>query len=248
MMKALFWRKMDPVYFDALETRLRYCQETDRPFTLLDSDETVLVQTVFDYEKCRLDFGLTCRCIGLFSGLVSLLDFSHTHMAILSNIFILSTFLKNRLASKISKQDTEILKGTIHWLEQNFSNIIFDSRLHFIDIDRYDSGRLLMALTYLNIYDSSSALRTSPVSPMIAAYLLEINSVKLHADSANKYFAIYAKNRTALVEAFEFSTECQTFKRLYNGHVLNFKKELARIITIYMTILFVLIILISMIF
>ena len=238
-MKALLWRKMNYSYFDSLEARILFSQNTRKPLVLSKYDETILVQTVFDYERCRTDFDLTCRYINIFSSLVSRIKYNHTNLAILSHLFILSTFLKNRISSKISDHNISILKKALNFLDENFSTVVSDSMLYNFDTDLYDSSRLIMALTFINIYDSSAAFKKSALSPLIASYFRNVDSVALHLDSTCKYFAVYSKNLNFMAEAFEFSTESQFFSKIYSGQPLRFKKIAASIRTFYLSVAFI---------
>lgn len=147
--------------YSKLEEALHERTIQNRAFILNDDQKKVIKKAPFDYELFMYDFDKTCRYLDVLSRL-EWTNFSYTQTKLLKYVFILSTFLKNRTSTKITREHEIFLERTRKTLGSILSASLF-SVPDNSEARYYDSCKIFASYALVNIYECVGITKTAPI-------------------------------------------------------------------------------------
>ena len=213
---------LDLNYFLELEAISREYAAERQIFALSDHQKEDLLKAEFDYEYFRYDFDLTCRFICFFSR-VEKEKFSKLHILLLKYIFVLSSFLKNRISTKLTQKNDIFLEKATEILSSD-SRISLPSLSEDIKNDIFDSGKMFISFSLVNIYEITRGVKTSPTHP--AAYTFLCNDFILTlAESSLVTFSYSISDFQQVGDSFDETVALTVFKKYNREERIKFRKS-----------------------
>ena len=198
---------MDLEFFLKLEELCNEYNATGQVLSLSEEHRESIKSIKFDYEIFRFDFDLTCRFIYFLSRLERS-KFSSTYGILIKYVMVLSTFLKNRTTTKLStKNEAYLTKAT--------DSLVADFRMNFTYIfssKMYESARLFIAFSIVNIHEVVGISRTAPRNPSVFFFLCNESDL-VSAENALIRVSFWMSDFKIVGIAIDETVESNAFKK-----------------------------------